>query len=247
MEIRVPDDATIRDYLLGRLDADSELVERIDELMLTNVEFSENLGVIEDEIIEEYLEGSLSPPDRQSVEMHFLQPPERQRKLQNARLLSHHLAAAARRLPDPPAPYPSGFNFKMYAEIAAAVLLTASVVYLFQSRRDFQATLRDSSQELAQERAHSASLNQQLQVVRSFAQPTTVMLTLLRSDLDRSADASLPELKVGPGTKNIHVEVALSSVASGYCNVRLETSGRTVWSQDHIQLFTSSVASRPVT
>jgi hypothetical protein len=252
MEIRVPDETTIRDYLLGRLDPHSEIVERMDGLMLTNAEFSENLGVIEDEIIEEYLEGSLAPADRQSVEMHFLQPLERQHKLQSARLLSRHLAATlvtpegkrnrkrVRPLPDAAAGfYTSRFNFRMYAEIAAALLLAVSIVYLVQQRRDLQTTLRKSSQYLAQERAHSASLDQQLQAARELAQPATVMLNLFRTSLPRGAGGSLPQLKIGPGTKNIHVEVALSSASIGTYNVRLETSGKIVWSLDHVQPFTS--------
>jgi hypothetical protein len=251
MEMRVPDETAIRDYLLGRLDDYSEVAERMDELMLTNAEFFDSLGVIEDEIIEEYLEGSLSAADRQSAETHFLRPPERRRKLQIARLLSRRLATAAgasqgegreegiARLPGVRELTAPRLSFRLCGEIAAAILLTASVAYLVQSRRDFQATIRDSSQKLAQEQARSAILDQRLQSARELAQPAVVMLSLSQTGVRRSSDANLPQLKIGSGTRDIHVELVLPSVSSDSCSLRLEVSGRTVWSQDHIRPFTS--------
>jgi hypothetical protein len=240
----------IRNYLLGHLDADPEVVERIDEQMLGDHEFSENVDVIEDEILEEYLEGTLSSADRQAVERHFLRPPERQRKLQNARLLSRHFATAKRDsksqkhelgtrwFPQFSSIYPSLPHFRMYAEIAAAVLLIVSTVYLVQLRRELQTEVREGRQKLPQEHEHSAALNQQLKASHELAQPATVLLTLLQPGL-RRGDARLPELKTGAGTKNIHVEIALPSVAPGAYKVQLERAGKTVWSQDGIQALTA--------
>src|ERR1700761_7357045 len=95
MEEPVIDDNLIREYLLGRVDDDQEMVDRFDEQLISNPEFSMSVDIVEDEIIEEYLEGSLSAEDRHAVERHFLRPPERQRKLRNARLLRHHLATTS--------------------------------------------------------------------------------------------------------------------------------------------------------
>src|SRR5215469_4647617 len=234
MENPLSDDMTIRDYLLGRLDPASETVDRVDELMLTSAEFLENLGLIEDEIIEEYLEGTLSPADKQSVESHFLRPPERQRKLQHARLLSSRLANGAD-LPDrtkllqikpspaPFAPLSSRSNFRLCAEIAAALLLTVSVMYLWQSRRQLQVALGKSAQQLTQERENSAQINQQLQSARDLAQPSTAMLSLFQPSILRSPDESLSKLTIGAGTNK----------------VRLESAGKTLWSLDHLTPFTS--------
>src|SRR3974390_974309 len=89
-------DANIREYLLGRLNWDPKRVESIDEQILTDPELSISADVIEDEIIEEYLEGSLNPEDTRAVITHFLRPPERQRKLKTARLFSHYLEGESR-------------------------------------------------------------------------------------------------------------------------------------------------------
>ena len=78
-------EANIREYLLGRLDPNSKLVENIDEQILTVPEFSTTIDVVEDEIIEQYLEGSLNQGDTRAVERHFLRPLDRQRKLRSIR------------------------------------------------------------------------------------------------------------------------------------------------------------------
>ena len=94
-------DANIREYLLGRLDSDSELVESIDDQILTDPKFSMSVDVVEDEIIEEYLEGSLSSEDKRAVEKLFLRPPERQHKLKTARLISRYFEAQTPKQPAP--------------------------------------------------------------------------------------------------------------------------------------------------
>jgi hypothetical protein len=245
MDTRFPDDAAICDYLLGRLDPESETVARVDELLLTNLEFSENVGVVEDELIEEYLEGALGPAERQSFETHFLRPQARQRKLQNARLLTRRLAVAAtspearQLLQVPPSvrpvvPLRPRPRFRLYAEIAAALLLAASLIYLSQSRARLQSSLGVSIQQLAQEREHSALLSQQLQAARDLAPPFTATLILFRPGISRSSYDSVPVLHVGAAIKDVHVELALTSSVRGPCRIQLESLGKIVWFVDSI-------------
>ena len=238
MEKRVQNEAIIREYLLGRLDDHPELIERLDEQILADIEFSETVDLIEDEIIEDYLDGALNINDTQAVEEHFLRPKERQLKLRNARLLSHHLATASR---NPEARYrkdnaqPSratvtpirSFPFRIGLEIAAAVLLIVSAVYLLRTRRELQIEVQ-----------RTAALSHQLAAVLDLAQPVTATLSLLEPGL-RRGEEPLPELVISARTRNIHVEIALSSATPGAYNVRLENAGKTVWSQDHIEALTA--------
>ncbi|PYV53574.1 MAG: hypothetical protein DMG98_20685, partial [Acidobacteria bacterium] len=80
----------VRQYLLGRLDEQADLEDNVSDGILFNDEMTDIVDSIEDEIIEEYLEGSLSSVDREAVDKYFLQPPERQEKLRFAKLLKHH-------------------------------------------------------------------------------------------------------------------------------------------------------------
>ncbi len=237
-------DANIREYLLGRLDSDSALVQSIDEQSLTDPKFSISVDVIEDEIIEEYLEGSLSSEDMRAVERHFLRPPERQRKLETARLLSRYFEAESHKVKTKqPAPARSLFralrigqvlpSFRTFAEIAALVVVAVLILNLWNQRRELDIAIKQINQQLGQERERSAVANQQLQNVLQSLQPAIAMLNLVRPGLQRGGQ-ELPEVKVSSGTRTLHVEIALLSRASGKYRVQLRHAGKTVWSQEGV-------------
>lgn len=251
MEQKVPNEAMIRDYLLGRLDSDGALAQRIDELMLGDAEFSEIIDVIEDEIIEEYLEGTLNPEDNAAMESHFLRPPERQLKLRQARFLSRRISGTARDPRDEapkairehrfffPVLRQSRLTYMTYVALAALLFLGFSAAYLVQSRRRLEAQLSQSTQSLVQERERSASLSQQLGLLRTLAQPATVMLSLVQAGVLRG-NTIVPELRIGSGTTKIHVEMALlPHVREGQYGLRLESAGGIAWHTDRIQALSS--------
>jgi hypothetical protein len=76
---------TLRRYVLGELEERLRL--ELEELLLTDTDAFEALGVIEDELIEKYMEGSGTAEDRRAFEQSFLDSPERQRRLDFARAL----------------------------------------------------------------------------------------------------------------------------------------------------------------
>jgi hypothetical protein len=244
MENRMITDANIREYLLGRLDSDLELVESIDEKSLMDPEFSISVDVIEDEIIEEYLEGSLNSEDTRAVERHFLRPPERQRKLKTARFFSRYLEGESRNVPtEQPAPARSLFkvfrvgwalpSFRTCAEIAASAVFVISILTLLNQRRELDIAIKQVGEQLSQEHQRSAASNQQLQNVLQSLQPAVAMLNLFRPGLQRGK-LELPEVKVNSGTRLLHIEVALSSSAPGSSRVELRHTGKMVWSRDGV-------------
>lgn len=94
-----PTEETIRQYLLGRLDDQGDLRDRLSEQMFFNAELSEVVDEIEDQIIEEYLDGRISSIDKKTIEGHFLRPPARQEKVKFARFLRDHLKTKSEALP----------------------------------------------------------------------------------------------------------------------------------------------------
>jgi hypothetical protein len=81
---------TVREYLLGLApEGDSAHVE---EQLLTDDAFYEELLIAEDELIDQYLNDALSPTEHHSFETHFLAAPERHRKLSFARAFHKYLA-----------------------------------------------------------------------------------------------------------------------------------------------------------
>ncbi|HUQ31194.1 MAG TPA: CHAT domain-containing protein [Pyrinomonadaceae bacterium] len=89
-------------YLLGRLKTEGRS-QQIEERILIEQDFYEELLVIEDEVIDQYLSNELSPDEREAFEQYFLKTPERTRKLRFARAFSKYVAAASD-VPATPAP-----------------------------------------------------------------------------------------------------------------------------------------------
>jgi hypothetical protein len=80
----------IRQYLLGQL-SPAELPS-VEERLLADSEFYEEVLIAEDELIDQYLGDTLSLRDRESFEEHFLSSAERQRKLRFATALRKYVA-----------------------------------------------------------------------------------------------------------------------------------------------------------
>ena len=92
MKSHAEEQETIRQYLLGLLPP--EELPLLEERLLTDSAFYEELLIVEDEIIDEYFAGELSQPERESFETHFLLAPERQEKARFARTLKKYVSAA---------------------------------------------------------------------------------------------------------------------------------------------------------
>src|SRR4051812_9742486 len=90
MRDNFPAEQTIRQYLLGRLDDQGNVEDRLSEEMFFDSELSEIVDFIEDEIIEEYVDGRVSAAGKRAIEEYFLRPPDRKEKVQLALLLRHH-------------------------------------------------------------------------------------------------------------------------------------------------------------
>jgi hypothetical protein len=64
----------IREYLLGALSDKTEM-RRIEEKILLDDDFVEELSVAEDRLIEEYLDGTLDASEQKSFDQYFLNAP----------------------------------------------------------------------------------------------------------------------------------------------------------------------------
>jgi hypothetical protein len=89
---------TLRQYLLGLLP--TERHQPLEERILTDGEFYENLTIAENELIDQYLSSELTDAERLCFETHFLLAPERQRKLRFARSLRRYIVAESARTPE---------------------------------------------------------------------------------------------------------------------------------------------------
>ena len=236
----ITDRNLLRQYLLGRLDEHADLEDNLSDGILFNDEMTDIVDSVEDEIIEEYMEGSLNSVDREAVDKYFLQPPERQEKLRFAKLLQHHFETKSSRYSGtkhenfvrPPVSWLS--HFRTYGQFAALVLLVFAILIYVNGVRRSQARLES---ELVQERERSSNLAKEAELL----QPPMVPLTLV-ADRSRAAEMPIPQVEIKSSTRRIIVEIALQSGYSGPYDVHLETKGGKgpLWSARLSRLISSS-------
>ncbi|HEX3560755.1 MAG TPA: hypothetical protein VHU19_16240 [Pyrinomonadaceae bacterium] len=93
------DNKELRQYLLGDLTQPAQ--QRVEQRLLTEDDFFEEMLLGEEELIDDYVGGNLSVEDRLKFERHFLSTPERHRQLRFARAFRRYAASS---LAPPPQP-----------------------------------------------------------------------------------------------------------------------------------------------
>lgn len=119
----------IKNYLLGQVSEQEE--SEVEMRLLADPEFYDELSIVEDELIDQYLGGALSDTDRKSFQSHFVSSPERHQKVRFARALKKHVAVSAEEVssPQPLSIFSLRRPVVPYA-IAAALLVVLGVSYL---------------------------------------------------------------------------------------------------------------------
>jgi hypothetical protein len=256
MKNDVPDLALVREYLLGRLDDKKELEEQLSHEICVNDDLSEMVESIEEEIIEDFLDGTLDPADKDAVDGYFLRPPERKERLRFARILRLHLerrqvlvdtrteaSGSANVRPesiDYRFPHFGHSHLRNYGELAALVLLTvAGLIYISGIRKN-QARLEG---QLAQEREQSATMAKEAQL----SQASMVALTLV-SDRSRGDSTQIPNVEITPRAQRIVVEIALPGHSPGPFDVMLEAreKSQAIWAARLLPLVSASGDARLV-
>lgn len=123
-------DKEIRRYLLGALDGDRKTP--FEERIMSVPEAHEELSIVEDELIHDYVAGGLSELERQQFETHFLITAERQTDLRFAQLLARYVNAAAIPHVENTAPAKKSFTFSLLpaSSLPAMVFCVAGVALL---------------------------------------------------------------------------------------------------------------------
>ena len=90
MQLDYKEQESLRRYLLGSIPP--EEIAALEERLLTDTVFYDELLMVEDELIDQYLSGEQSGAERESFEAHFILAPERQQKVRFARALKKYLS-----------------------------------------------------------------------------------------------------------------------------------------------------------
>ena len=93
MRIEKSLDGILKGYVFGALDSDTRLA--LEERVVTEPEVFDALGVVEDDLIEAYLEGTLPDSQRRAFEQHFMACADRRRQVSFIRMLKQRASASA--------------------------------------------------------------------------------------------------------------------------------------------------------
>lgn len=128
--------ATVRRYLLGQLSGEAR--DQFEQLLLTQDDAFAQLLAVEDELVDEYLSGSLESDEAEMFAKHFLNTAERQQKLRFAKAFKKYAAThATEEIESQPARTPSRstwwpvFTASPWRAVAVAamILLAATAVW----------------------------------------------------------------------------------------------------------------------
>lgn len=90
MLVETHENAEIRKYLLGNIQVEDER-RKIEERLMLDDDYFEELLMQEDELIQDYVDDQLSTDERQKFEKHFLISEERRDKIRFARALRRYI------------------------------------------------------------------------------------------------------------------------------------------------------------
>jgi hypothetical protein len=123
--------SVLRQYVLGRVsESDRDAVELE---LLSDRRTQEELASVHDELIEEYLEGTLSAGERTQFEQHFLSSPEHRREVEAAQILKAGLLARTPQTTAPAAPRPA-MGLPLWLRLAAGLGIVAVGAFWFAQR-----------------------------------------------------------------------------------------------------------------
>ena len=88
----VEDQRSLKQYLLGQLSQEEQ--KQLEVRLLTDQQFLEELLMVEDDLIDDYLDDSLSEQEREKFEQHFLSTTERREELSFAKALRRYVTNA---------------------------------------------------------------------------------------------------------------------------------------------------------
>ena len=203
----------IKQFLLG--DLDEERRQQVEERLLTDSDYQDQILMIESELVEDYLTEKLPPLDRSKFENHYLSAPRQQKNVKLTRML---LKVAQSAKPQPSAKtnlrqtlsdifWPRGRNLQWTTVSLILLAIVGSVVIynVWRSR-----TRRTELQ------AELVRLNSPDNILTPSAAVRSV--TLLPFSLRERGE--LPRLTITPATEVVQLRV--TTAANTYQNYRIE-------------------------
>jgi len=177
-------------YLLGRMSEEES--RELEQKVLQNREFFDDVMATEDELIDEYLDGGLTPEERKQFERAYLSAPDRRARVDFARALRDKLAGEPKAFPvrveTPTLDEPARRSPSIWAWAAAAAVFAALFVYFAYDARHLHGELATLREAKARAERHDAEVSGQVADLRSRTEVLARDLQTQRDEAGRLAD-----------------------------------------------------------
>jgi hypothetical protein len=221
-------DQILREYLLGAIDEPYK--EIVEQAYLTDETENERLSLAEEELIEDYLDGILSPAERERFELFFLLSPQHQQSV--AITSSLRKAGREERAETRLRWWSQSRPFHLPALAIPAIMglvivLTAASVVLYTQNARLHRGLRSMEQRPS---TRSTATSPQLPVPQQRIPVTQAIL--LRPGLTREFAGTTPQVQVPAGAETVEFDLQIPAWDySSYYAVLRTAGGSELWSQ----------------
>ena len=217
MQLDYKEQESLRKYLLGSLPPGE--IAALEERLLTDAVFYDELLMVEDELIDQYLSGEQSPAERESFEAHFALAPERQQKVRFARALKKYLSSTNEaEAKDVIIAEPSS------SELVSVADNSQRPFFLFLQRNPILAYSLAATFVLVIGIVSWTTLNRS----RSH-EPGQVLAVVLTPGLSRSVDGGeIKKISIPPGTDTLQLQLELPKAEYATYRAEVLRSDRTM-------------------
>jgi hypothetical protein len=264
VEYRSKNEQVLLRYLLGELSENEQ--EQIEQSYFTDEALFEHLGVVEDELIDNYVRNGLSTLQREQFEKNFLCSPERHGRVELAEILQEFAARNSTRriassLEKNPARPALAKLASSWLPMAAMVLLAIGSGLLLIDRSRLKSDLdsaRNQREELEKEKialqqqaaerdARNQALALELERANDIApreksdrtSSTSVVAILLTSGFSRGG-ADSQTLSISPSVQIVRLKLAVFEDGQKRYKVFVkDVDGREVWNVTGLKALTS--------
>jgi hypothetical protein len=201
----------ITEYLLGGLDEETK--QQVEERVITDRKYKEEVLMVEDELVEDYLAGRLPEIERDRFRRHYLSGPSQRQKLRVEQALNKYIAenswrsSILERLKDW---FPALLNlFRSQSRLVQfSSVITATAILLGGSWLVYQALSAASERtRLGQELARLNAPNN----ISTSPDPSVLAVTLPSLQFREGESDESDRIVIRPGTKILQLHVPLGS------------------------------------
>ena len=238
LQLDYKEQESLRKYLLGSLPPGE--IAALEERLLTDAVFYDELLMVEDELIDQYLSGEQSPAERESFEAHFALAPERQQKVRFARALKKYLSSTNE----------AEAKDVIIAEPSSSELVSAAdpdknqrPFFPFLQRNPILAYSLAATFVLVIGIVSWTTLNRS-----GSHEPGQVLAVVLTPGLSRSVDGrEIKKISIPPGTDTLELQLELPKVEYATYRAEVLRSDRTMVSMIEGLRPATATANRPIT